>query len=88
MIALAPSHYDYWKERFTQLAPGAIEQFAGDFFANQRIVKAAFDTLTEADLLRIAGRYGVDYIVLEQPRTLGLPALDCRNPEYTLYQVP
>lgn len=88
MIALAPSHYDHWKERFVRLAPGAIEQFAGDFFANQRIVKAAFDSLSEAELLQVAADYQVDYIVLEQPHTLSLPALDCANAAYTIYRAP
>jgi hypothetical protein len=29
----------------------------------------------------------VDYIVLQQPHTLDLPVLDCRNPEYQIFQV-
>lgn len=87
MIALAPTHYDHWKERFVRLAPGAIERFNGNFFENQQIVREAFYSLPPADLLRVAADYDVDYIVLQQPHTLHLPALDCGNPEYTLYQV-
>jgi hypothetical protein len=87
MIALAPTHYDHWKERFVRLAPGAIERFNGNFFENQQIVREAFYSLTPADLLRIADDYAVDYIVLQRLYTLDLPALDCGNPEYTLYRV-
>lgn len=87
MIALAPKHYDHWQERFVRLAPGAIERFNGNFFENQQIVKEAFDSLPAAALLRVAADYDVDYIVLQQPHTLDLPALDCRNPEYQIFQV-
>jgi hypothetical protein len=87
MIALAPRHYDHWKERFVRLSPGAIERFNGNFFENQQIVRDAFYALTPAELLRVAADYDVDYIVLQQPHTLDLPVLDCRNPEYQIFQV-
>ncbi len=87
MIALAPKHYDHWKERFVRLAPGAIERFNGNFFENQQIVREAFYALPSAELLRVAADYDVAYIVLQQPHTLNLPALDCGNPVYTIYQV-
>ncbi|MDW8327116.1 MAG: hypothetical protein RMK99_11155 [Anaerolineales bacterium] len=87
MIALVPTHYDHWKERFVRLAPGAIERFNGNFFENQRIVKEAFYSLTPAELLRVAADYNVDYIVLQQPYLLDLPALDCSNSEYSIYRV-
>lgn len=87
MIALVPTHYNHWEERFVRLAPGAIKRFDGNFFENQQIVREAFYSLTPAELLQIAADYDVDYLVLQQPYVLDLPALDCGNPEYTLYRV-
>lgn len=87
MIALAPGYYDTWHERFVDLAPGAIEKFRGDFFENQRLVREAFYRLPPDELLRLAHKYGADYIVLEQPHTLDLPTLECGNPQYTIYMV-
>ena len=88
MIAIAPVHFDTWKERFTQLAPGAIERFNGNFFDAQRFTREAFASLSPDRLLEIADRYGVDYIVLEQPRSLPLERLNCVNGEYAIYVVP
>jgi len=87
MIALAPTYYDEWKNRFVEAAPGVIEKFDGDFFANQRMVKEAFYRLPPEAWLRLAHTYRADYIVLEQPHTLDLPALNCGNPDYTIYEV-
>lgn len=87
MIALAPGYYDEWKSRFVQVAPGVIEKFDGNFFDNQVMVKEAFYGLPPSELLRVAAEYGADYIVLEQPYTIDLPALNCGNPDYAIYQV-
>lgn len=88
MIALAPSHYDEWEARFDQIAPGARAQFAGDVFANVEIVRQAHLTLTAADLQAVAQRYGVIYVVRQQPHTLPWAALPCNNPDYVIYRVP
>jgi len=91
MIALAPGYYDVWKERFTQLAPGALEQFAGNFFDNQRFTREAYYRLTPEAVSAFARRYGADYIVMEKPHSLPLPPADwacnAANPEYTVYVV-
>jgi hypothetical protein len=88
MIALAPIHYDPWQERFVLLAPGAIERFNGNFFDAQRFTREAFNSLSDEQLLAVAARYDVDYLVLEQPRTLPLPSLNCVNRSYTIYVAP
>ncbi len=88
MIALAPIHYDTWKERFMQIAPGALEQFDGNFFDAQRAAREAYEALSEDQILPVAQRYGVDYVVRAQPYTLSWQALNCGNPEYVIYEVP
>lgn len=92
MIALAPSYYDTWKERFEQLAPGALAQFDGNYFDDAALVKAAYESLSTDALTRIARRYGAAYIVTEHPQTLSLPpapwACNPANPDYTIYRVP
>lgn len=92
MIALAPNYYDTWKERFERLAPGALAKFAGNYFDNAAITKAAYETLTTDDLVSAARRYGAAYIVTEHPQTVALPpapwACNQANPDYTIYPVP
>ncbi len=88
MIALAPIHYDTWKERFTQIAPGALEQFDSNFFDAQRVTREAYNGLSAEQLLTVAQEYGVDYVVREQPNTLSWSSLNCENDTYVIYQVP
>lgn len=88
MIALAPIHYDTWKERFTQIAPGALEQFNSDFFEAQRVTREAYNGLSAEQLQSIAERYTVSYVVREQPNTLPWETLQCDNEQYVIYRVP
>lgn len=88
MIALAPIHYDTWKERFTQVAPGALEQFNSNFFDAQRASRDAYDALSAEQLLAVAQRYDVDFVVREVPNTLPWQALNCDNSQYVIYEVP
>ncbi len=92
MIALAPGYYDAWKARFEQLVPGVLEQFAGDFFANQRLTRDAYNARPPEALIAFAQRYQAQYIVMEQPHTLPLAeaawACNQANPEYRVYVVP
>ena len=85
--AFAPEYLDYWRPRFEALAPGALEQFRGDYFANKRITAAAFYGLTTADFERLAGQYGADYLVVEKSHTYDLPVA-YENAGYTIYVLP
>ena len=88
MIALAPIHYDTWKERFTQVAPGALEQFDSNFFDAQRASRDAYNGLSADQILAVAQRYGVDFVVREVPNTLPWASLNCDNSQYVIYEVP
>jgi hypothetical protein len=84
--AFMPEYLPIWQPRFEAVAPGALAQFAGDYFENRRITAEAYYRLTEADLLGLAERYGADYAVLEQPHALALP-LEYENDAFRIYRL-
>jgi hypothetical protein len=84
--AFMPYYLDTWQPRFEAAAPGALEQFAGDYFENKRITAAAYYSLDEAGLLGLAEAYDADYAVLEQPHTADLP-LVYENDGYRIYRL-
>lgn len=84
MVALVPDYTAEWRERFGQLAPGAVEQFAGNFFDNLTITREAFYTLSTTDFERIARRYGASYLVLEKPNTRDFPVMH-ENEQFIIY---
>ncbi|MGQ0600651.1 MAG: DUF6798 domain-containing protein [Anaerolineales bacterium] len=86
MIAIAPSYFPEWRERFEQVAPGAIEQFDGDYFENVDIIRQAYNTLTLNDLRRISQRYGADYLVVEKPNRREL-AIAYENEQFIIYKL-
>jgi hypothetical protein len=84
MVAIAPSYFPEWRERFEQVAPGAIARFGGNYFDNRAIVREAFYTLSLAELRRIGARYGAGYVVMEKPNQRDLPLL-YENEQFTIY---
>lgn len=86
MVALVPSYTPEWRERFSQLAPGAIEKFAGNFFDNLTFTREAFYTLNAADFERIARRYGASYLVLEKPNARHFPVV-YENEQFVIYDL-
>jgi hypothetical protein len=84
--AFAPEYVDYWLPRFNDVAPGALEKFAGDFFANQRIVAAAFHSLTASDFTRLAAKYGAAYLVVEKPHAYDFPVV-YENKGFVIYDL-
>jgi hypothetical protein len=85
-VALAPDYLPIWQERFTTLAPGALEQFHGNFFENQAITRKAFDSLSTADLLQAACRFRASYLVVEASRGRELP-IAYENDGYIVYDL-
>ncbi|RLT33800.1 MAG: hypothetical protein DWI57_17300 [Chloroflexi bacterium] len=86
MVALVPEYTATWKERFDQLAPGALDQFAGNFFDNQATTSAAYYSHSRDDYLRIGAQYHARYIVMARPHTLALPVA-YENAEYVIYEL-
>ncbi len=86
-VALVPDYTPLWRERFEQLAPGALARCRGDYFENRRLIAEAFHTLTAEDVRRIAARYGADYLVVERAYTYPFPLLYA-NDAFALYALP
>lgn len=85
-IAFEPSYLPRWQERFHVLAPGADEQLAGDFLANDRITAEAYYSLSESDLERAAARFGATYLVIEKPHERDFPIV-YQNDGFTVYRL-
>lgn len=86
-IALVPDYLPAWEARFETLAPGALAQFKGDFFANRQITARAYASLSDEALLRAAETYGADYIVIEKPGARPWPVA-YENSGFIIYTVP
>src|SRR6185436_6868779 len=84
--AFAPEYISYWKPRFTALAPGALENFRGDFFGSQKITGQAFYTLSSEQLLAVAQRYGASYLVVEKPHLHDFPKV-YENAQFVIYDL-
>lgn len=82
--AFVPEYIDYWRPRFEALAPGALAQLEGDFFADVQRVAAAYYGLSDAALLAAAAEYSAAYIVVEKPHTRAWPIV-YENAEYVVY---
>lgn len=85
-IAVIPSGFDAWEERFKAVAPGAQVQFRGNFFENVAITKNAYESLTPDQIASIARRYKATYLVSEKPRVYDYPVA-YENAEFTLYEI-
>lgn len=82
--AFTPEYIPYWQERFGDVAPGAVSKFRGDVFENRELARDAFYGLSQEEILRVAKKYGAEYIVYEKPMTLRLPVV-YENENYTIY---
>lgn len=87
-IALVPDNASIWKERFNDLAPGALAKFNGNFYDGRAFTHQAFYTLSQADMERLAAKYRATYLVVQKPQVYpGFP-VDYENQEFTMYILP
>jgi hypothetical protein len=82
--AFVPEYLEYWQPRFEALAPGALEQFRGDFFENKRLTAEAYYGLSAADFERLGDRFAADYLVVERQHAYDL-TLAYENSGYRIY---
>lgn len=85
-VALVPDYAPVWEERFEDLAPGAIDQFGGDYFENRAITARAFHTLDDGAVQRIATKYNATYFVVEKQYAYDFPVA-YTNEEFVIYQL-
>ncbi len=84
--AFSPQYIDYWRLRFGAVAPGAIDQFRGDTFANFKITKKAFSQLTLKNLKSISNRFNASYLVVERPQQYPL-RVAYENRDFIIYNL-
>jgi hypothetical protein len=85
-FSFTPEYTGVWKNRFEEVAPGALAQFENDIFASKRLTKEAYEQIPEEKLREIAAKYRVSYIVVAKPRTLGL-SLVYQNASFSVYKL-
>ena len=84
--AFAPEYITTWKPRFESVAPGALEKLKGNFFSNIKIIKQAYYSLSEEDILNISNKYNAQYHVVEKPYKYNFPIVYEGN-LYTIYKL-
>ena len=86
-VALAPQYLETWRERFERLAPGALEQFNGNYLETDAIARRAFYSLSDQALMQAAALYEAGYLVVEKPHVRDFLLL-YENEDYIVYQLP
>jgi hypothetical protein len=81
-----PGYFPYWLERFEALAPGAIDQFNGNYLDTFTITKNAYYSLKPEDYLRIAQKYMIHYLVIERPHLQPFPVV-YENEGFAVYDM-
>jgi len=81
-----PDYFPYWQERFEALAPGAINQFNGNYLDTFTFTKNAFYSLMPEDYLRIAHKYKIRYLVIEKPHLQPFPIV-YENKGFAVYDL-
>ena len=85
-FAFTPEYTSYWKARFADVAPFALEKFSGDIFKSVRLTRNAYKNLSDYQFVSLAKKYGVSYIVVEKNRALPY-AISYQNNSFTVYSV-
>jgi hypothetical protein len=81
-----PGFFPYWLERFEALAPGAIDQFNGNYFDTFTFTRDAYYSLKPGDYLQIAQKYKVRYLVIEKPHLQPFPVV-YENESFAVYDL-
>jgi len=78
-IALSANYLNTWLPRFNAIAPGAIEQFNGDYFHTRKVITQAYYSQSEDAILVAACQYHADYLVFEKPNQRNFPIIYQNN---------
>lgn len=85
-VAFEPQYLERWIPRFNALAPGALEEFRGDYPQNREITGRMYNALPTQALVDAACEYKASYLVVEKPVLHTLPQL-YENAEYRVYDL-
>lgn len=86
-IPFDPSFEQSFRARLSDIAPGAIEQFDGNYIRTLETTGQAFYTNTTEDFVRLGCKYQADYLVVEREHPYDLEPV-YQNEEYIIYQLP
>jgi hypothetical protein len=81
-----PEYIDHWRARMETLAPGAIDQFRGNYLINQQIAGTLYNSLSTDALLDAACTFNAGYIVVEKDHPHELTKV-YENADYIIYDV-
>lgn len=86
-IPFDPSFESSFRSRFEAVAPGAIDQFNGNYMQTLEITEQAYYTNTTDDFMEIGCQYSADYLVVESEHPYNLD-LVYQNQEFLVYTLP
>ncbi len=86
-IPFDPAFEESFKSRFMMVAPGAIQQFTGDYMKTIAITKQAFYTNQAADFIQIGCRYDADYLVVDSDHPYDFELI-YQNEGFLVYHLP
>jgi len=84
--AFDPSYIQYWKPRFEDVAPHALNKFNGDYFKNMEITNDAYYSNNTKQFLALGKKYNASYLVSDKKHRYSLPVL-YENKEYVVYSL-
>jgi hypothetical protein len=81
-----PAYLDEWVARFNDVAPGAIDRFNYNADHALEVTGEAYNSLSDADIERLAQKYGVSYLVVEKPHLHDFPVV-YENEGFVVYDL-
>ena len=86
VAAFLPGYEVEWKPRFELLAPGALAQFNGDYFSNEKATHSAYVNMTTEQLTIVACKLDAQFIIREKPDSQPMPSV-YENSNYIIYSL-
>lgn len=86
-IPFDPTFETNFRPRLEAVAPGAIEQFDGDYMQTLAMIKQAYYTNSAEDFTEVGCQFTAEYLVVEADHPYSLP-LVYQNEGFFVYQLP
>lgn len=86
-IPFDPDFEPSFRARLDAVAPGAMEQFDGNYIRTLETTGEAFYTNATEDFIRLGCRFQADYLVVEREYSYDLERV-YQNPGYAVYALP
>jgi len=86
-IPFDPDFEPSFRARLEAVAPGAIEQFDGNYIRTLETTGKAFYTNATEDFIRLGCQFQADYLVVEREHSYDLELI-YQNPGYAVYALP